>query len=60
MKTQADKEFNDTSSFDTKQTLQIAGYAAGGTLMALGTALIIWEYVREPVNTDDLIPLEAK
>lgn len=42
---QADKFFSDSDDFKQWSGLQTIGYAAGGTLIGLGLALIIWDAV---------------
>lgn len=51
----ADREFNDTDSFKNFELMQNVGYYLGGSLVAVGLGLVIWEAVIDRVNDEDLI-----
>ncbi len=48
--------FRDESAFKDLQLYQNLSFGLGGALMGLGTALVIWEYARDAVDSDDLVP----
>ncbi len=52
----AEEEFNDTDDFEKLETIQTVGYWAGGSLVGIGTVLLIWEAVSDDVDEGDLIP----
>jgi len=52
---EANKEFNTTDRFKTYRTWAYVGYGVGSGLLALGTGLIIWEYTRKAVRSEDLL-----
>ena len=49
----ADQEFAGTPTFNDYELYQNLGYGLGGGLLAVGTGLIIWEYVRSDVASED-------
>jgi hypothetical protein len=51
-----DGEFNDTDSFDQLALYEVIGYSVGGTLLAAGTGLIIWDRARDVVLDKDRNP----
>jgi len=51
----AEDEFNDTTDFSDLQLVQNVGYGAGGSLIGIGTILLIWEAYTDSVDTRDLI-----
>ncbi|GMV41175.1 MAG: hypothetical protein AMXMBFR64_28910 [Myxococcales bacterium] len=53
----ADKEFAGTPTFNDYELYQNLGYGLGGGLLAVGTGLIIWEYVRTDVASEDRIDI---
>jgi hypothetical protein len=57
-KMQADSEFQGSPSFNSKEMYQNISYIGGGALVATSVALLIWEYTRSPIDSDDLIVLE--
>ncbi len=52
---QADKYFQGTSEFKKFRTLTYVGYGVGGALIGAGAGLLVWEFVRKDVDTEDLI-----
>lgn len=52
---QADKYFQGTSEFNKFKTLTTVGYGVGGALIGAGAGLLIWEFVRKDVDSEDLI-----
>jgi hypothetical protein len=50
----ADNEYKGTSNFNKFKWLTYSGYIAGGTVLASGIGLIIWEYARKVVETEEL------
>jgi len=59
-KTQADGEFTGSPAFNSKEMYQNISYIAGGSLLVTSVALLIWEYTRSPVPSEDLIQLEPQ
>lgn len=45
----AEDEYNDTDDFETLASWERIGYGVGGGLLAIGTALIIWDQSRETI-----------
>lgn len=58
MRSLANKEWTTTSSFETYKTWAYVGYGVGGGLLAIGTALLIWEGVRTEVRAADRITMD--
>ena len=56
----ADEKFNDTDSFDELVLLQNLGYGLGGSLMGVGTVLLIWEAFTSAVDDSDIIDMDAQ
>lgn len=56
----ADKEFAGTPTFNDYQLYQNLGYGLGGGLLAAGTGLIIWEYVRKDAGADRIDPADIE
>lgn len=54
------KFFTSEPTFKDLQTYQAVAYGVGGGLLALGTGLVIWEYVRDDVASDDLLTPEER
>ncbi len=54
-KTFADKEYAGSPLFVERQKLQNDGYYLGGAAVGLGLGLIIWDWARSGVNSDDLV-----
>jgi hypothetical protein len=52
----ANQEYAGTEHFLYRQKLQNYGYYGGGAAVGLGLGLIIWDWTRSAVNTDDLAP----
>lgn len=52
---QADKYFQGTSEFNKFKTLTYVGYGVGGALIGAGAGLLIWEFARKDVESEDLI-----
>ncbi len=52
---QADKYFQGTSEFNRFKTLTYTGYGVGGALIGAGAGLLVWEFVRKDVESEDLI-----
>jgi hypothetical protein len=50
----ADQEFTGTPTFEDYQLYQNLGYGIGGSLLAVGTGLIIWEYTRTDAGEDTI------
>lgn len=48
-------KFEDTSDFRTYRTWTYVGYGVGAGLLALGTGLLVWEFTRKAVDTEDLV-----
>ena len=48
--------FEDSQEFKDLQLYQALAYGLGGGLAALGTGLVIWEYLRDAVDEGDIIP----
>ncbi len=55
MRSLAGKEFNDSSKYQTYKTWAYVGYGVGAGLAALGTGLLIWEFTRSAVRSEDRI-----
>lgn len=55
----ADQEFQNTPTFDDYVLYQNLGYGIGGGLLAVGTALIIWEYAAPAVDSGDLVTMPS-
>ena len=51
----AEEEFSDSNAFKKLEMYQFLGYGLGGSLLGVGTGLLIWEAVRDAVDTDDLV-----
>ena len=54
-KTYADKEYAGTSIFLARERLQNYGYYGGGAGVAVGLGLIIWDWTRSGINSEDLV-----
>ncbi len=52
---QADKYFQGTSGFNQYKILTYVGYGVGGALIGAGAGLLIWEFARKDVESEDLI-----
>jgi len=55
LQTMANKEWNTSDDFKTYRKWSYVGYGVGGGLLAIGTALIIWEAARSEVRSADLV-----
>jgi hypothetical protein len=55
-KTYADQEYAGSPLFLQREKLQNYGYYAGGAAVGLGLGLIIWDWTRSGMNSDDLVP----
>ncbi len=55
-KTYADQEYAGSPLFLERQKLQNYGYYSGGAALGLGLGLIIWDWSRSGMNSDDLVP----
>ncbi len=51
----AEEEFSDTELFKDLQLYQNLGYSIGGSMLSIGISLLIWEAVRDAVDSDDLV-----
>ncbi|MGK0360456.1 MAG: hypothetical protein ACI9U2_002769 [Bradymonadia bacterium] len=49
----AEEEFNDTDKFKDLALYEKIGYGAGGGLMVIGTALLIWDAARDVIAEKD-------
>jgi uncharacterized membrane protein YidH (DUF202 family) len=49
----AEEEFNDTQKFKDLANYEKLGYGVGGGLMAIATALWIWDAARDVIPDDD-------
>jgi len=54
----ADREWNTTQTFRDYRLYQNLGYGLGGGLIAAGFGLLIWEWTRDAVDEDDLLPAD--
>ncbi len=52
--------FTDQPEFQDLQLYQGLAYGLGGAFLALGTGLVIWEYARDAVDSDDLVPEDQR
>jgi len=50
---QANQYFQGTSGFNKFKTLTYVGYGVGGALLGAGAGLLVWEFVRKDVDTED-------
>ncbi len=55
-KTYADQEYAGSPLFLERQKYQNYGYYAGGAALGVGLGLVIWDWTRSGMNTDDLVP----
>ena len=55
-KTYADQEYAGSPLFLERQKLQNYGYYSGGAALGLGLGLIIWDWSRSGMNSDDVVP----
>ncbi len=55
-KTFADKEYAGSPLFLQREKLQNYGYYSGGAAVGLGLGLIIWDWTRSGMNSEDLVP----
>lgn len=54
-RTYADKEYAGSPLFLQRQKYQNYGYIGGGTAVGLGLGLIIWDWTRSGLESDDLV-----
>lgn len=52
----ANNLYNDTDDFETFSGLETIGYGVGGGLLAVGTALLIWDQFRDVIPPEDRNP----
>lgn len=52
----AEEEFNDTQTFKDLAFYEKLGYGVGGGMMAIGTALLIWDAARDVIAEKDRNP----
>lgn len=60
MRSLAAKEFSDSDKFKTYRTWSYVGYGVGAGLAALGTGLLIWEFTRSAVRSEDRISSKGR
>lgn len=56
---QADKYFQGTSEYNKFRNLTYVGYGVGGALIGAAAGLLVWEFVRKDVDSEDLISAET-
>ena len=56
----AEEEFSDTELFKELVLYQNLGYSVGGSMLGIGISLLIWEAVRDAVDSDDLVEESAE
>lgn len=55
----AEEEFRDTELFKELQLYQNLGYGVGGSMLGIGISLLVWEAVRDAVDSVDLVEERA-
>lgn len=53
----ADKEYNDTPTFERLQNYEYMSYGIGGTLLSIGTGLVLWDTFRNHILAEERNPL---
>jgi len=51
----ANREFKGTGNHNLYKSLTYAGYGGGGAMLGIGAGLLVWEFVRTDVDSDDLV-----
>lgn len=55
LRKKANEYFTTTSEFKRYRSLTYTGYGVGAALLAGGAGLLIWEFTRKPIDSDDLV-----